>query len=198
MSEFEDHVYNRAREGILSIPDKTAADIYALSFNFWTDGDERSSMLSVGYNTNSRWRACTPGEEEPGFPLASDPDEARWNFAFWLQEQGTACTIGWEDDAATARKEWMDSLGLWFSDEEQQEDSDRTAKLGGEITDKFIDLCARVARRLHADGVVTGKFGRAVPIIVHELEYYDRIAQATKEANPPGLADEFTQWIAAM
>src|SRR4051812_47190132 len=120
MTKFEDHVYNRARDGILSIPEETVGDIYALSFNFWCDGDERSSMLSVGYNTNARCRACTPETEEPGFPVASDSDEARWNYAFWLQGEGTACTIGWEDADAAARKEWIESLNLWFTDEEQQ------------------------------------------------------------------------------
>ena len=56
----------------------------------------------------------------------------------------------------------------------------------------------RVARRLHEDGIITGKFGRTVPIIVHELEIYDAIIEQTREANPPGATDEFEEWYNAM
>ncbi|MEV7438623.1 hypothetical protein [Streptomyces griseoviridis] len=34
-----------------------------------------------------------------------------------------------------------------------------------------------------------------MPVIVHELEYYEAIARQTEAANPPGLADEFTSWV---
>ncbi|MET8206232.1 hypothetical protein ABZT51_09325 [Streptomyces sp. NPDC005373] len=37
--------------------------------------------------------------------------------------------------------------------------------------------------------------GRTVPVIVHELEYYEAIVLQTEAANPPGLADEFTSWV---
>jgi hypothetical protein len=33
---------------------------------------------------------------------------------------------------------------------------------------------------------------------IHELEYYDEIAQQNRDANPDELADEFSSWIAAM
>jgi len=39
------------------------------------------------------------------------------------------------------------------------------------------------------------KFGQSVPIIVHELEYYDQIAEQTRKANPPGLTLEFEAWV---
>ncbi len=200
MSEFEDYIYKRASEGIVAIKDKTAADIYALSFYHWADEDDpRKATLTVGYNTNARWRACTPAPgQEPDWPIASDSDEAKWNFAFWLQEKGEACVIGESRVDATARKAWIVSQKLWWTDKEQDEDFDRTLELGEQVMDRFVDVCINVAKRLHKDGIVAKKFGRPIPILVHELEYHDGIAEATRKANPKKLAKEFENWIAAM
>jgi hypothetical protein len=34
-----------------------------------------------------------------------------------------------------------------------------------------------------------------VPVLIHELEYYEQIARQTEAANPPGLADDFAAWV---
>ena len=68
-------------------------------------------------------------------------------------------------------------------------------RLGEQITERFVELCVQVSRALHDEGSITGKFGRPVPIIVHELEYYDQIAEQTCRANPPGLTSEFEDWV---
>lgn len=200
MSKYEDYAYKRAREGILAIEDKTAADIYALSFYYsFDDDDPRKAILSVGYNTNARWRACTPAPgQQLRWPIASDSDEAKWNYAFWLQDKGEACRIGGASADASARKEWIQSLGLWWTDEQQEEDFDRTVELGDKVGEHFASLCIAVAKRLHDKGVIDKKFGRPVPILVHELEYHDGVAAATHRANPPGLAAEFEKWIEEM
>ena len=200
MSKFEDYAYKKAREGILAIKDKTAAEIYALSFYYSADDDDpRKAILSVGYNTNARWRACTPAPgQPPKWPIASSSDEAKWNYAFWLQHKGEACNIGGSRPDAAARKEWIQSLGCWWTDEQQEEDFDSTIELGDKVMDQFVELCIAVAKRLHDEGVIAKKFGRPVPILVHELEYHDGIAEATRRANPTGLAAEFEKWIAEM
>jgi hypothetical protein len=38
-------------------------------------------------------------------------------------------------------------------------------------------------------------FGRAIPVLIHELEYCDEIAEQNVRANPDGLADDFARWI---
>lgn len=48
---------------------------------------------------------------------------------------------------------------------------------------------------LDSTGIIERSIGRTVPVIVHELEYYEAIARQTEAANPPGLADEFTSWV---
>jgi hypothetical protein len=197
MCEYSDYAYNRAREGLIGINEEIAADIYAVSFYYWFENaDGRRARLSVGYNTNSRWRACTPAPgQQPNWSIAWDSDEAKWNYAFWLQDKGEACDIGAACADASARQTWIESLGLWWTDKQEEEDFDATMKLGGKIEEHFIRLCIAVAKRLHDDGVIEKKFGRPVPILIHELEYYNGIAEATRQANPPGLAAEFEKWI---
>ena len=56
---------------------------------------------------------------------------------------------------------------------------------------EVMQMAANVAKKLHADGVIKEQFGKDIPIIVHELEYYDLIGEITKEANPDGQAKVF-------
>jgi hypothetical protein len=58
-----------------------------------------------------------------------------------------------------------------------------------------VDVAVGVSRALHARGLVKRVFGRPVPILVHELEYYDEIVQQTRAANPPGLVKGFARWV---
>ena len=64
-----------------------------------------------------------------------------------------------------------------------------------EITAAFVRVCVSTAQRLHETGMIQGTFARVLPIVIHELDYYDEIAQQTAEANPPGVADGFVAWI---
>ncbi|MGB8860955.1 MAG: hypothetical protein WCC60_16970 [Ilumatobacteraceae bacterium] len=43
-----------------------------------------------------------------------------------------------------------------------------------------------------------GTFDRPIPVVVHELEYYDAIAQQNIEANGPELASGLVDWISSM
>jgi hypothetical protein len=53
----------------------------------------------------------------------------------------------------------------------------------------------RDAKLLHDEGDIAALFGNTIPVIVHELEYYDQIADQTIMANPRGVADEFAAWV---
>jgi hypothetical protein len=87
---------------------------------------------------------------------------------------------------------------LNYTDEEEEADFDRTLELGERIEAEFRQTSARLGRRLHDDGVIAAKFGRPIPIIVHNLEYEDGTVQLTRAANPKGLADEFAAWVDRM
>ena len=195
MKKFERHIYERVKQSVTTIED-VADRIYALSFFIYdADDDPRRPMLTFGYNTLDRWAECTPvADSNVAWPIASDSSEAKWNYAFWLQNE--VCVIGAAGtEGAVLRQEWIQSLGLAYSDDEEAEDFERCMRLAGHITEQFVALCVQLSRALHDSGSFMGKFGWPVPIIVHELEYYDQIAEQTRRANPPGLTSEFEQWV---
>ncbi|CAM5515709.1 hypothetical protein STENM223S_03189 [Streptomyces tendae] len=59
----------------------------------------------------------------------------------------------------------------------------------------FNQAFVQLARGLHDDGVITTIIGKPVPVVLHEMEYYEAIAHRTEAANPPGLTDNFTVWV---
>lgn len=190
MNDFEQCVYTEISAALATIDASTLSDIYALSFFIYDkDDDPRYPVLQFGYNTRTHLAECTPS--------ASDTDEAKWNYAFWLQNElefiGEA-----ETQAACLLADLLKTRGLWYSDEDEDADFDRCTRIGSDITAYFVDACVRIARTLHQNGVIEQYFSRPVPIVVHELEYYGKIAEQTRSANPPGLAKEFEDWIGSL
>lgn len=151
-------------------------DIYALSLWFYCEeDDERYPCILFSYNTETHYRRQ--------IARASGASEARWNFAFWLQDEApTSITLGGENDAALAQ---------WFAN---AFDARTDAHDGAAFREAFIEMVIRSVQQLFADGEVARAFGRNIPAIVHELEYYDVPNGWTKRANPQDLADEFLAW----
>lgn len=56
---------------------------------------------------------------------------------------------------------------------------------------ELLSEITAVAKKLQNSGFVKNKFGRPIPIIVHDLEYPWYIIEATQKANPNGEADIF-------
>jgi hypothetical protein len=202
MHSFEQHMYQRFADEIQSWDVAVATDIYAISFFIydWED-DARRPQVHLGYNTIREWQSK--------IARASGSAEAKWNFAFWPQDFKVVIPdIPFEDveDPASSleeasRDDWLQALGLYFRDEDEPEGDaafEEAIERWNWVTATFVALCVRVARRLHDTGVIAAKFGKPIPIIVHELEYYDTIATQTKKANPPGVAHEFEEWVAGM
>jgi len=209
MNPFETYILDRVTHAMTSLEFKpvhpeavqggepqSAADIYALSFYLWGEEDDpRRSILEVSYNTVARYKSCVPGpDKKSGRPVASSDAEAKWNYAFWLQKP--ILVIGTGDDpkdeiGIKLRQEWIAKQGLSYTDEEEEEDFDRTLELDQQIERRFWQTCTRVARRLHDDGLITSTFGRAIPIIVHDLDFDDDSFDHTRNANPDGVAADF-------
>lgn len=190
---FEDYIYDTFARVIQSWDASTCEDIYAISFFIydWQD-DPRQPQVHLSYNTLSEWKkACKRGR---------DSREVKWNFAYWSQDFKAIIpvngrerpNIAHETDGLALRSAWL--AYERFDDSDDELYGDRTPAM----TLAFVAMCVRVARRLHDDGVITGKFGRTIPILVHELEIYDLIVDQTRDANPPGAMDEFEQWYNAM
>lgn len=185
MNDFEKFAFEEVCKALADIEVDIVPDVYALSFYvFDLDDDPRHPILQVGYNTRTRVFACTPAEgQAPGWPIASDPHEAKWNFAFWLQNK--LKFIGEpETQAGLLLEELLKSKALWYSDADEHADFDRCTPIATEITAYFVAMCVLIAQALHASGVIKVRFLHSIPIVVHELEYYDQIASQTAAANP--------------
>ncbi|MTW12531.1 hypothetical protein GM658_18135 [Pseudoduganella eburnea] len=190
MNDFEKFAFDEICTVLGNVDTRVDPDIYALSFFvFEIDDDPRYPVLQVGYNTLAQANACASS--------ASSAEEAKWNFAFWLQnelkfigEPGTQAGMLLEDH--------LKARGLWYSDEEEAADFEQCMQMADRITACFVEACVRIVQALHASGVIERKFSKPIPILVHELEYYEEIAMQTQRANPSGLAKEFENWIASM
>ncbi|MEU9046180.1 MULTISPECIES: hypothetical protein [unclassified Kitasatospora] len=187
---FQDHLRTLATRAISSIPAAEAADIYVLSFFVDNERDDpRQPTLTIGFNTEAQFRRSIAN--------ASDEAEARWNYAFWLQNELTVIgDLTRDPDGAAARHRWIADLGLWYDDPAHPDDWMTTVgPTAALIEANFNQTCVQLARDLHDEGVIENTIGRPVPVILHELEYYEAIARRTEAANPPGLADDFTAWV---
>lgn len=196
--ELAEHICTRIRSALEAIPDEDRADIYAVSL--WVselDDDPRRPTITVGYNTECQVAGCTPGPgQRPGRPAASDAAEARWNFAFWLQN--SLAVIGSDEDdpkGAELREAWARQRGFWYSDEEEARDLDAVLEKAQRLTGEFVAIVVGVVQDLHRGGEIVRVFGRAIPLLIHELEYYDEIARQNEAANPPGVVDDFARWV---
>ena len=72
--------YAKAEKAIKKIGKQDIKDIYAISF--WKDNledDPRCPVITIGYNTLTQVEAAKKN--------ASSPMEAKWNYAFWLQNE---------------------------------------------------------------------------------------------------------------
>jgi len=207
---FEAYIYETFAGEIRSWDEATRDDIYAVSFFVYDyEDDPRQPEVYLSYNTLTYWQERV----ERG----ADPGEAKWNFALWPQDfKAIIATpdgegyVGPDTEGRALRNVWLASEGMDYVDEEL--DSPEAHERGRDIaqtfdlmqrwqdmTQSFVALCVRSARRLHESGVIADAFGRTVPIIVHELEYYDEILAQTRDANPPGATVEFERyWVDAV
>lgn len=177
----------RVRNALRRVPVDRCRDVYAVSL--WVDDyedDPSLPVVQVSVNTESHVARMAS--------QASDEDEARWNFAFWLQEP--LDEFGGPDDAEGKRlvDAAFSEAGL-FSDPDDW--SDGAGETKQKMTALFVSRCVSAVRRLHDDGVVAAIFGRPIPVLVHELEYYDEIVEQNRRANPAELIEPFASWVAS-
>ena len=185
MGELANHIYSRALNALETTSADERADIYAVSFFVYDEEDDpRRPTVTVGFNT----------EADVARELQStDEREARWNYAFWRQNQlAVICDTDADPAGARLRDAWIREQGLWFEVPENEEPM--FDERGEPLTAAFVELLVNVVRRLHADNIAR-VFGRAIPVLIHELEYHEGIARQNLEANPAGVVpDDFVSW----
>lgn len=153
------------------------ADVYA--FSLWVctvEDDPRVPCVWFGSNSERQVQAS--------LGLASDPVEARWNFAFW--EQNEIEVFGGEDlRGAGVFRDWLEcDLQCWFTGEDDVRDPEEADRIGRQMESAFFRKMADVVAVLHDRGGTLGPSGQRVPIIVHRLEYSDETAFQNELANP--------------
>lgn len=173
--------YNQIETSIKSWENKD--DIYAISIWITSiDDDPRMIQAIIGYNTLSQMNSTIKS--------ASNPAEAKWNYAFWLQNEKV--TVGGDDSKFQT---WIKKSPEYYEDKLYKTDIDSALEKGNKIETKFVNEIISITQKLFKDGVIKSKFGKDIPVIIHELEYYDKPLNWTKRANPTGLVDEFENWV---
>jgi hypothetical protein len=182
MNGISEHIYATAVEALDTIPTNERADIYVVSFLVYDEEDDpRKPTVTVGFNT------------EADVAASGGDDESRWNYAFWRHNQlAIVCHSTADPAGAELREEWARKEGLWY-DLEPGEDAVFNEK-GETLTKVFVQLLVAVVQRLH-QGDIERIFGKPIPVLVHELEYYEEIASQNLDANPVGVVpDDFVRW----
>jgi hypothetical protein len=196
---FEEHLFSRLAEGLLLFERPVLDEVYVLSL--YVDFDEGPHRMKVWlyYNTLSHLRRAV-GQGE-------DRDEARWYFALWEPDFITAvglsseeCSRLTDEECHRMLAEWLQANGLYHSPEAIEAMlADRNPAAynawEGQVKERLLHLLPAVARRLQESGVILAKFGRSLPLLVHEWDYDRWTLEATRSANPPGLIAEFERWL---
>lgn len=184
---FRRHLCARMSDWLRAIPPEIAADICALSLWIYVEEDEPPQFVAdLSCNTEARVAAMAD--------QASDAGEARWNFAFWLQQP--SLSIGSADDEAgmAARQQWLADAG--FAEQlATAGDQDREFEICDAIEGEFCEIVATAARELHDSGLLADLFGRSVPIILHDLEFHEGTVDLATAANPPEVIRPFVEWV---
>jgi hypothetical protein len=191
VAELREHVRRTVSAALEAIPAGDRSDIYVVSLLVYDEEDDpRLPTVTVGFNTET----VVAMSSDPNEAFSTDEREARWNYAFWRQHLlAVVCDAGADRVGAELREQWARSERLWYDLDE----GERAAfnQRGEPLTRAFLALLEDVVRGLHEDGVIERVFGRQLPVLIHELEYYDEIADQNLRANPPGVVPEdFVRW----
>ena len=162
------------------------------------DDDPRQPTLTVGHNTERRVVECTPSRgQKPKWAIASDASEARWNYAFWLQNAlAVVCDSALDQEGAKLVERWARDRGCRYTDEDAKREFNATLQQGERLTQEFVELVVALVADLHRAGELARQLPRQVPVLIHELEYYDAVADQNARANPPELV--VTSWPGAL
>jgi len=177
VTKLEKFLYDTVKE-IMSAWEEQ--DIYAVSFFVYSNEmfefreHNNVSTFAISYNTESDCENAGPHAEE------------RWNYAFWRQEE-------WHIIDPEENSLGMKLLFDWY----REQGIGNVGYEGPDTPDgpvgfpELVALAGKIARQLQEEGFLREKFGRPIPILIHDLEYTDCTWKATEYANPNGEAADF-------
>ena len=168
-------------------------DIYAVSFflhaNETYQYKEYTNVthFTVGYNTESD---CDN---------ADALSEKRWNYAFWRHDAIPIIDTDTQTEGIKILFDWYRENGIEnIGYEDYTRCYDEKMRYIGKGPVGYYELLQEitaVAKKIQDSGLLKDKFGKRIPIIIHDLEYPWYIIEANRIANPNGEADTF---LAAM
>lgn len=151
-------------------------DIYAVSLYVYDDYDNPyDPVVVLGYNTIERYKSQ--------IKRASGESEAKWNYAFWLQNKELEFGQG---ETKELVKEWIEENGYTYYDRHREFDEESYEGL----TEKFVSVLIEIVKELHHSGFIKEQFDKEIPVLIHELEYYELILEQNIEANSSELIEE--------
>lgn len=197
MHAFQKLIYDRFSESITAWDTVSCPDIYAISLLYGTGWSSDAAGQEVAVQAQVSLSFNTLTHYEAQIVMASSAEEAKWNFAFWLQN--ITATVphdfpyGGNPPIADLelRDAWCASLGIL---PDGTDGGGRPTYDEPTLYEAIRIACQRVAQMLHQEGIILDKLGRTVPIVIHELETTPSSAAATRAANPPGLSREAEEW----
>jgi hypothetical protein len=178
-------MFEQLKSMIIShIEEWTDPDIYAISLFVCDDSDNPCKpTVTLGYNTERKVRA----ERRHAF----NEKEARWNYAFWLQNDFMCFGV---DETAGVVRDWIIANNMPIYEDDAAWEIYELSEETPEITKAFVDLLVRIVNDIHNQKILTKKFGKEIPILIHELEYYDEIAEQNIRANGADLVKDFVDF----
>lgn len=190
MIKLRAYLEKELRNTILSWDQK---DIYAISFFLYANisnqynGYANVTNFTVGFNT------------EGDCGNTDDLSEKRWNYAFWRHDGIPIIDADTPNEGIRILFEWYKEKGIDnIGYEDYTACYDERMRYIGKGPVGYYELLmevATVAKEIQNSGLIEKKFGKKIPIIIHDLEYPWYVIEANKIANPNGEADTF---LAAM
>lgn len=183
MTDLKEYLYQRVKKEIALWYVK---DIYAISFfvysnEAYTYGEfSNVTNFSISYNTESDCGGADKCSEE------------RWNYSFWRQNE----IVITDNEGMKILFQWYKENGINNIGHEDNNCYDENNYYIGKGPVGYYELLtavSEVANRLQNENYIVNKFGKAVPIIIHDLEYTWYVIEATKNANPNGEANQFIE-----
>ncbi len=192
MVDLRGYLEEKAR-GVISSWEETG--IYAISFLVYANesyaygGCSNVTEFAVSYNTESDCGGAGPLAEE------------RWNYAFWRQNETYILEADEDCPGMRVLFDWYAENGVGDIGREEVDCYDEEMRYIGQGPGGYRELLREVtavAGSLQSSGFIRRKFGRPVPIIIHDLEYSWYTLEATREANGDGEAELFLQAMREM
>lgn len=164
-------------------------DIYAISFFIYANeayrykGYSNVTKFSVSYNTE---RDCG---------CADEFSEKRWNYSYWRQNEIPIIEPDDKNEGMKILFDWYKENGIdHIGYEDQNACYDNEMRYIGKGPVGYYELLSEitaVAKKLQECSFIKNKFGKPIPIIIHDLEYPWYIIESNKKANSHGEADMF-------